>query len=135
MQLMQGPHRLVVRTSRRGRDNPGSTPGVDTLLPLPPSAFQPILFSCRDSFQEVRLQVYLLGWPRQGARDWDVVMVAMQLWAASYFFTLQTCHWPDACDMAYQSMLARKVASCVPIVSLPKRHLWDSNPRGETPSA
>ena len=23
-------HRLVVRTSRRGRDNPGSTPGVDT---------------------------------------------------------------------------------------------------------
>ena len=24
------PHRLVVRTSRRGRDNPGSTPGVDT---------------------------------------------------------------------------------------------------------
>ena len=23
------PHRLVVRTSRRGRDNPGSTPGVD----------------------------------------------------------------------------------------------------------
>ena len=23
-----GPHRLVVRTSRRGRDNPGSTPGV-----------------------------------------------------------------------------------------------------------
>ena len=26
----QRPHRLVVRTSRRGRDNPGSTPGVDT---------------------------------------------------------------------------------------------------------
>ena len=26
-----GPHRLVVRTSRRGRDNPGSTPGVDIL--------------------------------------------------------------------------------------------------------
>ena len=25
----QGPHRLVVRTSRRGRDNPGSTPGED----------------------------------------------------------------------------------------------------------
>ena len=25
----QGPHRLVVRTSRCGRDNPGSTPGVD----------------------------------------------------------------------------------------------------------
>ncbi len=25
----QGPHRLVVRTSRRGRDNPGSAPGVD----------------------------------------------------------------------------------------------------------
>ncbi len=24
-----GPHRLVVRTSRRGRDNPGSTPGED----------------------------------------------------------------------------------------------------------
>ena len=24
-----GPHRLVVRTSRCGRDNPGSTPGVD----------------------------------------------------------------------------------------------------------
>ena len=23
------PHRLVVRTSRRGRDNPGSTPGED----------------------------------------------------------------------------------------------------------
>ena len=30
MWLMHGPHRLVVRTSRRGRDNPGSTPGVDT---------------------------------------------------------------------------------------------------------
>ena len=29
MQLCCGPHRLVVRTSRRGRDNPGSTPGVD----------------------------------------------------------------------------------------------------------
>ncbi len=27
----QGPHRLVVRTSRCGRDNPGSTPGVDIL--------------------------------------------------------------------------------------------------------
>ena len=25
----RGPHRLVVRTSRRGRDNPGSTPGED----------------------------------------------------------------------------------------------------------
>ena len=24
----QGPHRLVVRTSRCGRDNPGSTPGA-----------------------------------------------------------------------------------------------------------
>ena len=24
-----GPYRLVVRTSRRGRDNPGSTPGED----------------------------------------------------------------------------------------------------------
>ena len=28
----QGPHRLVVRTSRCGRDNPGSTPGVDIFL-------------------------------------------------------------------------------------------------------
>ena len=28
----QGPHRLVVRTSRRGRDNPGSTPGVDIFI-------------------------------------------------------------------------------------------------------
>ena len=27
----QCPHRLVVRTSRCGRDNPGSTPGVDIL--------------------------------------------------------------------------------------------------------
>ena len=27
----RGPHRLVVRTSRCGRDNPGSTPGVDIL--------------------------------------------------------------------------------------------------------
>ena len=26
------PHRLVVRTSRRGRDNPGSTPGVDICI-------------------------------------------------------------------------------------------------------
>ena len=25
----QSPYRLVVRTSRRGRDNPGSNPGVD----------------------------------------------------------------------------------------------------------
>ena len=25
----QGPHRLVARTSRYGRDNPGSTPGAD----------------------------------------------------------------------------------------------------------
>ena len=41
---MQGPHRLVVRTSRRGRDNPGATPGVDTLLPLPPNAFKPLYF-------------------------------------------------------------------------------------------
>ena len=29
--LLQCPHRLVVRTSRCGRDNPGSTPGADTL--------------------------------------------------------------------------------------------------------
>ena len=28
---LHGPHRLVVRTSRCGRDNPGSTPGVDSL--------------------------------------------------------------------------------------------------------
>ena len=27
------PHRLVVRTSRCGRDNPGSTPGVDIYVP------------------------------------------------------------------------------------------------------
>ena len=27
--FIHGPHRLVVRTSRRGRDNPGSNPGVD----------------------------------------------------------------------------------------------------------
>ena len=30
----QGPHRLVVRTSRCGRDNPGSTPGVDNFRTL-----------------------------------------------------------------------------------------------------
>ena len=29
---MHGPHRLVVRTSRRGRDNPGPTPGLPCLL-------------------------------------------------------------------------------------------------------
>ena len=29
--LNKRPHRLVVRTSRRGRDNPGSTPGVATV--------------------------------------------------------------------------------------------------------
>ena len=29
--LIPCPHRLVVRTSRCGRDNPGSTPGVDNL--------------------------------------------------------------------------------------------------------
>ena len=28
----RGPHRLVVRTSRRGRDNPGSTPGEDIFI-------------------------------------------------------------------------------------------------------
>lgn len=28
----RSPHRLVVRTSRCGRDNPGSTPGVDILF-------------------------------------------------------------------------------------------------------
>ena len=32
---LHGPHRLVVRTSRRGRDNPGSTPGVDILAIAP----------------------------------------------------------------------------------------------------
>ena len=31
---IRSPHRLVVRTSRRGRDNPGSTPGVDIVLSL-----------------------------------------------------------------------------------------------------
>ena len=31
-QVLQGPHRLVVRTSRCGRNNPGSTPGVDNTL-------------------------------------------------------------------------------------------------------
>ena len=30
----KGPHRLVVRTSRRGRDNPGSTPGMVRLFDL-----------------------------------------------------------------------------------------------------
>ena len=30
------PHRLVVRTSRCGRDNPGSTPGVDNALNIEP---------------------------------------------------------------------------------------------------
>ena len=29
LRITNRPHRLVVRTSRRGRDNPGSTPGVD----------------------------------------------------------------------------------------------------------
>ena len=28
----QGPYRLVVRTSRCGRDNPGSTPGEDIFV-------------------------------------------------------------------------------------------------------
>jgi hypothetical protein len=41
--LKQGPHRLVVRTSRRGRDNPGSTPGVDILQF---SAVAPASLSC-----------------------------------------------------------------------------------------
>ena len=36
-QTQQGPHRLVVRTSRRGRDNPGSTPGVVMLCNTKPS--------------------------------------------------------------------------------------------------
>ena len=27
--MLHGPYRLVVRTSRCGRDNPGSTPGED----------------------------------------------------------------------------------------------------------
>ena len=31
LQLEQSPYRLVVRTSRCGRDNPGSTPGEDIL--------------------------------------------------------------------------------------------------------
>ena len=31
----QSPYRLVVRTSRRGRDNPGSTPGVDIFATTP----------------------------------------------------------------------------------------------------
>ena len=30
--LISSPHRLVVRTSRRGRDNPGSNPGADRQL-------------------------------------------------------------------------------------------------------
>ena len=30
--LLERPHRLVVRTSRCGRDNPGSTPGVDNFI-------------------------------------------------------------------------------------------------------
>ena len=35
----RGPHRLVVRTSRRGRDNPGSTPGVvKSFMPSTPAA-------------------------------------------------------------------------------------------------
>jgi hypothetical protein len=32
MKSHNSPHRLVVRTSRCGRDNPGSTPGVDIYL-------------------------------------------------------------------------------------------------------
>ena len=36
--IEQGPHRLVVRTSRCGRDNPGSTPGVDILCISPTPA-------------------------------------------------------------------------------------------------
>ena len=34
----QSPYRLVVRTSRRGRDNPGSTPGV-VITPFLPAHF------------------------------------------------------------------------------------------------
>ena len=34
--VIQSPHRLVVRTSRCGRDNPGSTPGVDNALNIEP---------------------------------------------------------------------------------------------------
>ena len=33
LHLLCSPHRLVARTSRCGRDNPGSTPGVDTAPP------------------------------------------------------------------------------------------------------
>jgi hypothetical protein len=33
--MTSGPHRLVVRTSRRGRDNPGSTPDVLMFGPFP----------------------------------------------------------------------------------------------------
>ena len=36
--VIQSPHRLVVRTSRRGRDNPGSTPGVDRSCSGPSSS-------------------------------------------------------------------------------------------------
>ena len=41
---LHGPHRLVVRTSRRGRDNPGSTPGVDILAITPLVDFMGLLF-------------------------------------------------------------------------------------------
>ena len=34
--VIQSPHRLVVRTSRCGHDNPGSTPGVDNALNIEP---------------------------------------------------------------------------------------------------
>ena len=50
--IEQGPHRLVVRTSRCGRDNPGSTPGV-------------VILRCMAASQECQCQHTKLG---SGAR-------------------------------------------------------------------
>ena len=49
------PHRLVVRTSRCGRDNPGSTPGVVILFMCPVRQHRPRQRDCR-YHSDARLQ-------------------------------------------------------------------------------
>ena len=45
------PHRLVVRTSRRGRDNPGSTPGED-------------IYICRHVYAYTSIRIYVYTYIR-----------------------------------------------------------------------
>ena len=97
--LWHGPHRLVVRTSRCGRDNPGSTPGVDIFLPRNQHIHEAPTRRCHEL-------VHLLF----------VAVIRL----------VPTGHFGQALDLTAHGILKRRGSGCYLHLNIQRRQRWIS---------